>query len=360
MRPGPATDDLAGGLAVGARIDVIRAGRVLATGVPATDVKLEWSSGSRSVPAQVTYKAPLTWTPQDPLDALNNYGQRSLVTALMEDRTGRRWEVALGHYLHTTWSVDSAGVQVTAVDLLQLLEQNPAAWPSSPPDAATTVTELRRLTDGALPVVLDDGVPDLPVPRATQWGTSRTEAVTKLAASQGLGLRCGPDGALHAYRIRTTTHPDALYTHAGGLLLDAPRAPRSGGRRPNRWYVTGTKQGTKAGGQSQEERWTATRRSTAPPYEPEGYGWVTSHKEFSAADSQAAVEEAANTYMAQDIATAQARSLTVVPDPRIEVGDVVGAVTADGEHLAGRVTAYSLPVGDPDATMRIDIDLLEE
>lgn len=358
MRPGPTTDDLAAGMAIGARIDIIRGGRVLTAGVPATDVKLEWSASSRAVPAQVTYKAPLSWTPVAPLDALNNYGQRSLVTTLMEDRTGRRWEIPLGHYLHTTWSVDSAGVQVTATDLLQLLEDNPAPWPSSPPAGATTDTELRRLAEDALPIVLDDGVPNLPVPRTTQWGTSRTEAVAKLAASQGLGLRCGADGGLHAYRIRTRVRPDAVYTHASGLLLDAPRAPRSGGRRPNRWYVTGTKQASGQGGQ--EERWTATRRSTAPPYEPGGYGWVTRHEEFSAASSQYAVEQAADTYLAQDLAATQSRSLSVVPDPRIEVGDVVGAVTADGERLAGRVTAYSLPLSDPGADMRIDIDLMEE
>ena len=53
------------------------------------------------------------------------------------------------------------------------------------------------------------------------------------------------------------------------------------------------------------------------------------------------------------------RSLTVAPDARVEVGDIVGAVTADGEHLAGRVTAYSLPLDDPTATMRIDIDVLD-
>lgn len=357
MRPGPSTDDLAAGLAVGVRVDIIRGGKVIAAGVPVDDAKLEWSASSRAVPAQVTYKASLSWTPTDPLDALNNYGQRSIVTALMEDRTGRRWEIPLGHYVHTTWSVDSGSVQVTATDLLQLLEDNPAPWPSSPPAGATTVTELRRLSEEVLPVVLDDGVPNLPVSRATQWGCSRTEAVTKLAASQGFGLRCGADGALHAYPIRSRAVLDAIYTHENGLLLDAPRAPRSGGRRPNRWYVTGTKQAE--GNSKKEERWTATRRSTAPPYEPSGYGWVTKHREFSAASSADAVEKAADTYLRKDLAATQSRSLSVVPDPRIEVGDVVGAVTADGERLAGRVAAYSLPLSDPGANMRIDIDLME-
>ena len=355
MRPGPSTAQMTAGLAVGARIDIIRAGRVLATGVPATKIKLEWSNTQRAVPAKVTYEAPDDWTPQSPYDPLAVFGQRSLVTALYEDRSGRRWEVPLGEYVHTDWKPGDGVVSVEAVDLMQLLEQNPAAWGSSPPADATTLTELRRLADYTLPVVLDDGVPNLPVPRATQWGTSRTEAVLKLAASQSLGLRCGADGALHAYPIRDASRPDIIYTAESGLLLDCP--PVAAGRRPNRWYVTGSKQADGQGGR--EERWTATRTATAPPYDPASYGWVTSHREFSAASAQSAVEAAADTYMAKDMSSVISRSLTVAPDARVEVGDIVGAVTADGEHLAGRVTAYSLPLDDPTATMRIDIDVLD-
>jgi len=167
MRPGPTTDDLAAGVAIGASVDIIRGGRVLATGVPATKVELQWSSGSRAVPAQVTYKAPLSWTPLDPLDALNNFGQRSIVTALLEDRTGRRWEVPLGHFVHTTWSVDKDSVSVTATDLMQILEDNPAPWGSSPPEDATTVSEIRRLTDGLGPAAHRDTPPLSPTARPT-------------------------------------------------------------------------------------------------------------------------------------------------------------------------------------------------
>lgn len=338
-------------------MDVIRGGRVLATGVPAKEVTFQWSNSSRSVPAQVSYQAPLSWTPKDPLDALNNFGQRTILTALMEDRLGRRWEISLGHFVHTTWSVNNGNLTVTATDLMQLLEDNPAPWGSSPPGDATTLGELRRLSDNVVPIFLDEGVPDLPVPRTTQWGTSRTEAVRKLGESQGFGLRAGGDGALHAFPRKRVAQPDVIYTTENGLLIDAPRAPRSGGRRPNRWYATGTKQ--KTGKEKQEERWTASRTRTLPPYEPEGYGWITSHKEVSAAESQFQVEEAVENLLQSDLQAAQSRSLTVVPDPRIEVGDVVGAVTADREYMAGIVTAYNMPLTDPSKTMRIDIDLLE-
>lgn len=358
MRPGPTTDDLAGGVAVGARIDVIRGGKVLAVGVPADGVTLQWSGGSRSVPGQLSYKCPLSWAPLDPLDALNNFGQRSILAALIEDRTGRRWEIPMGHFVHTTWSVDKDSVSVTATDLMQLLEDNPAPWGSSPPEDATTLGELRRLSDNVVPIFLEDNVPDRPVPRTSQWGTSRTEAVRKLGESQGFSLRAGGDGALHAYATRRTTRPDVIYSAENGMLVNAPRAPRSGGRRPNRWYSTGTKQGQ--GDKKNEEKWTAVRTMTAQPYEPEGYGWITAHKEVSGAEDEFAVEQAADALMQADLQSAQSRSLEVVPDARIEVGDVVGVVTEEREHFAGIVTAYNLPLTEPDKTMRIDINVLEE
>ena len=86
---------------------------------------------------------------------------------------------------------------------------------------------------------------------------------------------------------------------------------------------------------------------------------MTSDKEFSAASSQAAVEAAADTYMREDVSAATALTLQVVPDPRIELGDVVGVVAADGTTWAGRVTAYSLPLSDVASSMRVDIDILE-
>nr|WP_300341099.1 hypothetical protein [Actinomyces sp.] len=359
MRPGPPTAALAGGLAVGVRVDVLRAGRVLAADVPAAKVALEWSAG-RAVPARLTYEVPEDWVPRHPLDPLNRFGQRSAVSVVCRSATGRVWETPLGEYLHTDWDSSGGTVTVTAMDLMQVLEDDPMPWPSSPGRGARVRSELQRLA-GSLPVVLDPGVADSPVAVTTQWGNSRTEAVWKLADSKGFGLRCGADGCLHAYPLRDAAVLDVVYEAASlgggrvgnGLLVDAPAAPGGESRRPNRWVVTGT---SSEGGQ--DTRWSAERTATAPPFDVEGYGWVTSHKEFSAAGSREAVEKAADSYMRSDLYAVTTRSVEVVPDPRLEVGDVVGVVTAD-EVLAGRVVAYSLPVSEVGASMRVDLALLE-
>ena len=94
MRPGPSTEALAGPVAVGARIDVHLGGRVLAVDVPCEDVQIDWAS-DRVVPGKLTYTCPSGWVPESPVAALNNYGQRSHVTAILETREGRD-EVDLG------------------------------------------------------------------------------------------------------------------------------------------------------------------------------------------------------------------------------------------------------------------------
>lgn len=359
MRPGPPTGALAGGLAVGARVSVRRAGRVLAAEVPAGKVALEWAA-DRAVPARLTYEAPLDWLPRHPMDPLNRFGQRSAVSVLYRSATGEVWETPLGEYLHTDWDASGGTVTVTAMDLTQVLEDDPMAWPSSPAAGSTVRSELQRLA-GSLPVVLDPGVEDSPVAVTSQWGNSRTEAVRKLADSKGFGLRCGADGCLHAYPLRDARTRDVVYEMAAlgggragnGLLVAAPAAPGGESRRPNRWVVTGT---SSEGGK--DTKWTATRTATAPPFDVDGYGWVTSHREFSAAGSRDAVEKAADTYMREDLSAVRTRSVEIVPDPRLEVGDVVGLVTPD-EVLAGRVVAYSLPVSEVGAAMRVDVTVLE-
>ena len=148
---------LAGPVAVGARIDVHLGGRVLAVDVPCEDVQIDWAS-DRVVPGKLTYTAAAGWVPESPGDALNNYGQRSHVTALLETREGRD-EVDLGWWQHQSWEEqDNGTVKVECLDLMQLLEQDPMAWPSSPPRGATALSEAQRLA-GTLPVVLDPGAP---------------------------------------------------------------------------------------------------------------------------------------------------------------------------------------------------------
>jgi hypothetical protein len=348
MRPGPSIDELKR-TGVGARINVVRGGRVLAVDVPVTDVQEDWTA-SRSVPTQVTFLAPPDWVPKDALDPLNNYGQRVQLISLAETSRGTV-ETEIGWFQISTWEIQDDGVQVTCLDLLQVLAENDMTWPSSPPSGATLRSELQRLctirSDFALPVVLD--VADRSIPRTFQWGTDRLENVADLCESYGLTYAVKPDGCLHAWSIPDGSSPVAHYT-AKDLLIDAPRKAKE--RIANVYTVVGGQEDDAA------NRYSASVSNTASPYDPAGYGVVTQRTALDSATSQAQVLTAAQTRMRTALAATETRSLEVVMDPRLEGMDVISCITDEGEPIVGRVTAYSRSHTDPSASMRVDVEVL--
>lgn len=351
MRPGPSTEALTGPVAVGARIDVHLGRTVVALDVPCEDVQIDWSS-DRVVPGKLTYECPASWVPESPASPLNNYGQRSHVVAILETQDGRD-EVDLGWWQHQSWEEDTSGkVKVEALDLLQLLEQDPMAWPSSPPRGATVLSEAQRLA-GTLPVVLDPGTPNPRVPESTQWGHSRTEAIRDLCHPRGINWAVKADGCLHLWAQTTARNPVARYT-GRDMLIEAPRKSKE--RRPNRWVTVGSPQ--QSNDKKPAVKWTGTATAASWPYEPAIYGWVTERKEINSADSRATVHKAALTNMETDLSAASKRSVEIAADPRLEAGDVIAVHTDAGEVIVGKVVAYSLPVDKPAGQMRVDMEEL--
>lgn len=351
MRPGPSTSALAGPVAVGARIDVHLGRTVVALDIPCEDVQIDWSS-DRVVPGKLTYTCPASLVPESPASPLSNYGQRSHVVAILETRDGRD-EVDLGWWQHQSWEEESSGkVKVECLDLLQVLEQDPMAWPSSPPSGATVLSEAQRLA-GSLPVVLDPGTPNPLVPVSTQWGHSRTEAIRDLCRPRGINWAVKADGCLHLWAQGSGSEPVARYT-GRDMLIEAPR--KSVERRPNRWVVVGSPQ--QSDDKKPAVKWTGVATASSWPYEPAVYGWVTERKEFNAAASAGAVQKAAATNMATDLSAASKRQVEIAPDPRLEAGDVIAVHADAGEVIVGKVVAYSLPVDKAGGQMRVDVEEL--
>jgi hypothetical protein len=358
MRPGPA--DLRGSVAVGARVEVTRGRQVLAVDVPVRDVVLDVTA-DRVVPGKLEFTAPMEWTDSaggtvravdHPLSPLSNFGQRAHATALL-DVDGTPSEVELGWFQIDTWEPgDGDTVQVTALDLMQTLVEAPMTWPSSPPAGASLLSELRRLCNvgegHSLPVVLDDPV-DRGIPRTFEWGTDRAEAVRDLCESYGLEYGVKPDGYLHVWAQRDGRAPVATYT-ARDLLLSAPRQAVE--RRANRIVVVGSKTEGDV-----ETQWVAQGDATEPPYSISEYGLVASRFELNSADGQTAVTAAMQTRLRNLALTTRTRSLEIAMDPRLEVGDVIAAVT-DDETIVGRITAYSVSLSDPSSRMRVDVQEL--
>ena len=344
MRPGPHEELLTQGTTVTARIDVVHGGRVIATNIPVKDVQLEVTE-DRVVPEVLTYLAPLSMVPVSPADPLNSFGQRSHVTVI-QTIAGKVFETEIGWFIHGStsgkgWEETTGGVKITAYGLLQIPSDNDFAFPSSPPAGATLRTEFTRIA--GMPVILDQ-VDDKKVPRTLQWGVKRLEALQDLAESYGLNYAVKPDGYLHVWDPSASRTPAARYA---ATLLEAPREGMP--RRPNVFVGVGSGEGDK--------RWTHTARVTEPPYSPDTYGLITERIELSSATSDQAVMAAVQERVRSMTVTTRARSVEIVPDWRLELGDVIQAVTPAGEHITGRVKAFSATVRAGE-TMRVDLEEL--
>lgn len=353
MRAGPTVQALTGPVGVGARVSSHRAGRMIADCLDVWDVQIE-ATADRAPRERLTLTAAPSLVPTGPGDPLAHYGQRLHVSQTLTIG-GVETLVPIGWYQVETWEEQSDGtVKVEAYDLLQRLEKNPMAWPSSPPYGATVQSELQRLAsspeEGGVPVVLD--TPDATVSREHEWGTSRVEAVGKLCEAHGLLWAVRSDGRLHAWAPGAPVSA-AEYT-GRDLLIESSRA--SGARRANRWVVGATGEG-----EDRESRYTAETTGYEYPYDPAGYGVVTDRNEMQIADGVSALYKAADTYRRNAQAAHGTRSLSIVPDPRLELWDTITVTVpheAGPETLTGRVTATSLTIDKSDATMRVDLEVL--
>lgn len=345
MLPGPSVADIAGGVAVGAKVSVQRGQTVLVEDLPVWDVTLDATS-DRTVKRQISFTTSSDYVPDRPLDSLNNYGHRVRVVQIIEVPDGSQTEVNLGWFLVDEWEENTAdgSMSVKAVDLLRLIETDVAKWPSSPPKNQRLRAEIQRLVGKTLAV--QTSVPNSLVDKELQFQTDRLANLTDLCASHGLDYGMRPDGFLHVWE--QTSELVAKYT-ANDLVVDAPR--QSVERKPNRFLAVGSKTSGK-----KETKWSFEAATTTEPFGKD-YGVVRERLEVQSATGQAMVTRAANDALKQSASVFGKRSLVMVPDSRLELGDVAMFETPYGEPFVGRVVAFSLPVDRPDL-MRVDVEIV--
>lgn len=349
MLPGPSLATLTGSVAVGARVSVHRGKTTLIQDLPVWDVVLDATS-ARNVRRQLSFTTSGEFVPNNPLDPLNNYGHRVHAWQVVETPDGVRREVDLGWFLITSWEETGGGdtMTVEAVDLLQLVVDDVAAWPSSPPKNQRLRDELQRLAGKTLAVQYAGKNPV--VDPELQFQTDRLANLADLCAAYSLDFGMRPDGFLHVWELNSRIV--ATYS-AQDLIVDAPR--ESVDRKPNRFLAVGSKT-EGSGDKAKETKWSFEAKLTAPPFDTD-YGVVRERMEVQSATSQAMVTTAANNAMKKGGAILGFRSLQIVADARLEMGDVCMFVPPKGNAFKGRVTALSLPVSEP-GLMRVDVEVI--
>jgi hypothetical protein len=297
----------------------------------------------------------------NPAAPLANYGQRlNLRTGLMyPNRAVELFD--LGWYLITGWAhnEENRTIDVEAVDLAQVVIDDKLTEPLTPAPGATFKSEFTRLIGGILPVSIPAGFPDRPVSSSAVWDRDREKSLADLCAAwparwfvndQGAATVAAPYGP-----VSDATPADFVLTDgAAGTVVSRARGSQRGALA-NVSVVDGK---TGDGGAAAPHA-VAVITDPASPIRAAGpYGRVTRFYASDLITTQAQADEAAAAQLVSYATAGRTESATAVPDPSVELGDVVRIFTRDGKAFTGRVRTIDLPVTADNGAMGIGIATL--
>jgi hypothetical protein len=263
-----------------------------------------------------------------------------------------------GWYLITSWARDeSAGtIQVEALDLAQLLVDDRLTKPDAPPGGATFYSEFTRLVASILPVVIDPGLANRTISASLLWERDRDKALTDLCDAWPARWYVGDDGAAHVAApyaaVTSASTPDLTLTD-GALGTVVARA-RSGERGAlyNVSVVDGKTGDDGAAGPHAE----ASVTDPASPIRAAGpYGRVTRFYASDLIETTPQAQATADNRLITYATAGRSETVTAVPDPSVQLGDVVTVYTRDGDKFTGRVLTLDVPLTPDDAPMSIGI-----
>jgi hypothetical protein len=317
---------------------------------------------SLGVPERLTLTVPrvddygTVWEPSSPTSPLAAYGQRLRVTLGVGVANGAFEWLSRGWFLVSGSSTDSSTVQVEAEGLLSLIDEARLVAPYQPAAGSTFVSVLRDLTEPALTVDVNDAPADRAVPTTLAYDEDRLGAVNEVLDAWPAEARVTSDGYLRVFPATDPTSSTlALTDGTGGTVLewqaatsrdDAFTCVVARGEGPD---------GTQVQGVVYETAGALADRATFNPL-PVPFFYY-SPLLTTAAQCRAAATTIRNR---KRRTAAQRLSATVVPDPRVELGDCY-AVTSARLGLAGRLTVVetvSLPYVADGGAMTLGLRLL--
>lgn len=247
-------------------------------------------------------------------------------------------------------------------DLTEIISADRFAAPESPKgDSPTVFSELYRLTDGIVPLVVADGVTDRSISQNLIYDDEkdRLGALEDLAGMVSAGLRCTADGLLEVYHrkpLAKLVRSDAVAELApgpDGVLIRVRRKLTRDGLF-NGWFSDGA-----------DGNQFPVRSAYLEPGGPMRWdGPLGRRPEFHSSTELIKTQSQAfddALRMRSDRVGSQAVALevTCLPNPALEVGDVVlvAAPVVDGRPapVVGRVVKMSLGMGEA-MTLTVEAD----
>jgi hypothetical protein len=279
-------------------------------------------SGDQAIPERLTITVPArdnagnSWVPSDYLSPLSQHGQRLYVTHNVVRGNDSSLVVGLGWYVIQDWDQSSAGVEVEAVGLLQLVADSGLITSTSPPAGATFSSELIRLVDSLLPVDIDAALVDRAVPANMAWQDDRLQAISQLLAAWPARMFVDEAGVLNVAKPYASTDAAelTLYQLGGTVIDDARSGSRDG--LPSLIIARGENAGVSD--RAPVVAYAGDYNPSSPTYIPR-YGIKTEVLSSPLLTTVAQCQAAANTRLSR---SQQSRVIpvTTYPDARIRPG----------------------------------------
>jgi hypothetical protein len=330
---------------------------LLASEIPIIDASEEQDAGLR-VPERLTFQVPaedagVVWVPSSYTDPLGAYGQQVRVSLGVESTNGVIEWLNRGWFLINTTEMDGDVLTVEALGLLSLIDEAVLPNEYQPRAASTFVSVCRALIEPGLTIDADEAPADRSVPTTVTYSDNRLDALLAVLDAWPANIQANANGQLEILPISETDPiaADAVLTltdgHGGTVISAAGSTSREGafngvvakGQYPD-------SDPTKAG---QEITQVAYDTDPTSPYRQGGpfspylvpYAYAS-----PLMSTPAQVLKSANTVLKR-LRRKAARTVQVVcvPDPRIELGDVV-LLTNERLNLTnavGVIDAFYLP-----------------
>lgn len=341
------------------RVEGWRDGVLTVEDIPLEDGDLTIDD-NQAIPGTVSLTVPgREWDPVDPLHPLAPFGQQVYVSRGIRYPDGTEELIGLGFYLLEDSDPDTltGSTRTTARSLELYLEDSRFQRPSQPPAGATFAGEVERIVGSRLPVDdVDPALVNRALPKDLVFEGSRLEALTQIGAAWPARFRVDDNGLLRILPpvadASTWVPVMTLATGSQGVVARWT-SPTSRASFHNAVFARG------------EEDDSAKRAVEGFAYDqaagsPTEWGGPFGERPLLYASpllaTSTAAQKAAATILARELRRTRVAEVEMIPDPRLEAGDIVELDTPTVAGV-GRVAGIRLPLTAAGGSMSLTVEM---
>lgn len=321
---------------------------LLATDIP-VDSGNESADRASAVAERVELTVPLrhrgtSWAPDSDLHPLAANGQRIRVElGIGLNSTMIEW-FQRGEFVIVDVDTNDESVDLTCAGLMYWVEEARLVSPYQPSgDMAATI---RAMVEPAVPVVFDPALVNRSVPAGMNFDQDRIAGLGELCDAWPADYVMTSEGYLYVYSTTAVRTP--VLTISSGIVEVAGRSTREGA-----YNAVVARGQTSAGAQFQAVAYDTSGgpKAYGGPFNPLPVPYFFQSPLLATVDQARQSAESILKRLQRD--TSRQFQAEIVPDPRLQVGDVVTLTCTEYTGLA-EIDSLRLPYG-PDSAMALDL-----